>query len=213
MKNITLALNAILIVAVAILYYLHFSEKNSSNDEITTDVEVVDTPKKTTIQKDETSKIGYINVDSLQKNYKLYSALINKLKAREKKYDSELTAKSAAFEKKVMEFQKNAPTMTQFEGQTRQKELADEEQRLYKLKDDFTIKFQTEEAKLNEEFQKTVKDYIKKHNEKSQYNIIIGASQLGNVVLDYNESINITNDIVLGLNEQYDKDKLGKDNK
>ena len=213
MKNISLALNALLIVAVAILYYLHFSKKNSLNDETTTNIEVIDTPKKATILKDITSNIGYINVDSLQKNYKLYAELINKLKAREKKYDAELTTKSAAFEKKVMEFQKKAPSMTQFEGQTRQQELADEEQKLYKLKEDFTIKFQTEEAKLNEEFQKTVKDYIKKHNEKSQYNIIIGASQLGNVVLDYNESINITKDVVSGLNEQYDKEKLGKENK
>lgn len=213
MKNISLALNAVLIVAVAALYYLHFSEKNPINEEITNEVETLDAQKNPTISKDLTSKIGYLNVDSLQKNYKLYSELINKLKAREKKYDSELTTKSAAFEKKVMEFQKKAPTMTQFEGQTRQQELAEEEQKLYKLKEDFTLKFQAEEAKLNDEFQKTVKDYIKKHNEKSKYNIIIGASQLGNVVLDYNESINITNDIVSGLNEQYDKEKGEKDKK
>lgn len=213
MKNISLALNAVLIVAVAALYYLHFSEKNSINEEITNEVEIVDAQKKPTISKDLNSKIGYLNVDSLQKNYKLYAELINKLKAREKKYDTELTTKSAAFEKKVMEFQKKAPTMTQFEGQTRQQELAEEEQKLYKLKEDFTIKFQAEEAKLNDEFQKTVKDYIKKHNEKSKYNIIIGASQLGNVVLDYNESINITNDVVSGLNEQYDKEKGEKDKK
>lgn len=213
MKNISLALNAVLIVAVAALYYLHFSEKNPINEEITNEVETLDAKKKPTISKDLNSKIGYLNVDSLQKNYKLYAELINKLKAREKKYDTELTTKSAAFEKKVMEFQKKAPTMTQFEGQTRQQELAEEEQKLYKLKEDFTIKFQAEEAKLNDEFQKTVKDYIKKHNEKSKYNIIIGASQLGNVVLDYNESINITNDIVSGLNEQYDKEKGEKDKK
>ncbi|OFY94486.1 MAG: hypothetical protein A3K10_03720 [Bacteroidetes bacterium RIFCSPLOWO2_12_FULL_31_6] len=213
MKNISLALNAVLIVAVAALYYLHFSEKTPINEEITSEVEIVDVKKTPTISKDLTSKIGYLNVDSLQKNYKLYAELINKLKAREKKYDTELTTKSAAFEKKVMEFQKKAPTMTQFEGQTRQQELAEEEQKLYKLKEDFTIKFQAEEAKLNDEFQKTVKDYIKKHNEKSKYNIIIGASQLGNVVLDYNESINITNDIVSGLNEQYDKEKGEKDKK
>ncbi len=213
MKNISLALNAVLIVAVAALYYLHFSEKNSINEEITNEVEIVDAQNKPTVSKDLNSKIGYLNVDSLQKNYKLYAELINKLKAREKKYDTELTTKSAAFEKKVMEFQKKAPTMTQFEGQTRQQELAEEEQKLYKLKEDFTIKFQAEEAKLNDEFQKTVKDYIKKHNEKSKYNIIIGASQLGNVVLDYNESINITNDIVSGLNEQYDKEKGEKDKK
>ena len=109
-----------------------------------------------------------------------------------------------------MEFQKKAPTMTQFEGQTKQKELAEEEQRLYKMRDDFAIKFQNEEARLNEEFQKNVKDFIKEFNKETDYNIILGASQLGNVVLDYNEGINITNEIVTGLNEQYNKEKEEK---
>ena len=34
MKNLSLGLNALLIVAVAILYYMHFSEPNSVNEEI-----------------------------------------------------------------------------------------------------------------------------------------------------------------------------------
>jgi protein-S-isoprenylcysteine O-methyltransferase Ste14 len=33
----------------------------------------------------------------------------------------------------------------------------------------FTIKFQEEEAKLNDEFQKTVQDYIKKTQRKNQF--------------------------------------------
>ncbi len=207
MKNISLTLNAILIIAVAILYYLQFSGKETTNDKITLNNDSPEIEKVTDELKDTNSVVGYLDVDSLQKNYKLYEELINKLKAREKKYDKELKTKSAAFEKKVMEFQKKAPTMTQFEGQTRQKELADEEQRLYKLKDDFTQKFQNEEAKLNEEFQKKVKDYIKKHNEESKYDIIIGASQLGNIVLEYNDKIDITKEVVDGLNEQYDLEK------
>ena len=210
MKNVSLALNAILIVAVAILYYLQFSTNKTQEVDA---VEVVATEVEAqTIEKIE-SNIGYLNVDSLQENYKLYSELINKLKAREKKYSKELEVKSAAFEKKVMEFQKKAPTMTQFEGQTKQKELADEEQALYKMRDDFALKFQNEEAKLNDEFQKNVKDFIKEFNKETNYNIILGASQIGNVVLDYNEGINITNDIVNGLNKQYDKENGEKSKK
>lgn len=211
MKNISLMLNAVLIVAVAILYYLQFSENNQVEEETT--IEVVDAAEVEELAETDKieSKIGYLNVDSLQANYKLYSELINKLKGREKKYDKELKTKSAAFEKKVMEFQKKAPTMTQFEGQMKQKELAEEEQKLYKMRDDFAIKFQNEESKLNDEFQKKVKDFIKKFNEESNYNIIIGASQVGNIVLDYNDGINITNEIVIGLNEQYDNEKAEKE--
>jgi len=212
MKNLSLGLNVVLVVAVAILYYMQFSEPTITNEETISEPEtaIVEAPEE--VEKIE-SNIGYLNVDSLQENYKLYAELINKLKGREKKYEKELSTKSAAFEKKVMEFQKKAPTMTQFEGQTRQKELADEEQQLYKMRDDFALKFQNEEAKLNDEFQKNVKDFIKEFNKTSNYNLIIGASRVGNLVLDYNEGINITNDIVKGLNEQYDLKKAEKNKK
>ena len=212
MKNISLGLNVVLVVAVAILYYLQFSDSTTIEEEVIAEVETEEVEEAEEVEKIK-SKIAYLNVDSLQSNYELYSELINKLKAREKKYEKELSSKSAVFEKKVMEFQKKAPTMTQFEGQTRQKELAKEEQDLYKMRDDFAVKFQNEEAKLNDEFQKNVKDFIKNYNENSTYNIIIGSSQLGNVVLDYNEGINITNEIVEGLNEQYTKEKEEKNKK
>ncbi len=213
MKNISLALNAVLVVAVAILFYLHFSSQPKVEEGIVTDsldTEEVEAPVEA---EKVSSKIGYLNVDSLQSNYELYSELINKLKRRQAKYEKELQTKSAAFEKKVMAFQKAAPTMTQFEGQMKQKELAEEEQVLYKMRDDFAIKFQNEEGKLNDEFQKNVKDFIKEFNKESQFNLIIGASQMGNIVLDYNEGINITNEIVEGLNKQYELDNAPKEEK
>ena len=215
MKNISFALNGVLIVAVAILYFLHFSSPDSAVDE-TVDTQLEDQSQENQEAKEEgliSSSIGYINVDSLQKNYKLYAELIDKLKAREKRYEKELNAKSAALEKKFIEFQKKAPTMTQFEGQTKQKELLEEEQKLYKMRDDFAVKFQEEEGKLNQEFQKKVKGFIKEYNKDKGYNIIIGASQLGNVVLDYNEGINISNDIIGGLNKIYDEENAPKEDK
>jgi outer membrane protein len=213
MKNISLALNAVLVVAVAILFYLHFSNLPKIEEEIV--VDEIENEKMDELVDEEkiSSNIAYLNVDSLQSNYKLYSKLINKLKRRQAKYEKELQSKSAFFEKKVMEFQKKAPTMTQFEGQMRQKELAEEEQVLYQMRDDFAVKFQNEEGKLNKEFQNNVKGFIKEFNEESKYNLIIGASQLGNVVLDYNEGINITNQIVEGLNKQYDLDNAPKEEK
>tara|TARA_B100000809_G_scaffold79689_1_gene77801 strand:- start:618 stop:1259 length:642 start_codon:yes stop_codon:yes gene_type:complete len=210
MKNLSLGLNAVLILAVAILYYLHFSSATPVEETVVESlVEIKEEPV------DETekiaSKIGYLNTDSLRANYKLYDELIAKLKGRERKYEKELSSKSAAFEKEVMEFQQKAPTMTQFEGQMRQKELGKEEKDLYDLQEKFAIKFQKEQTKLDEEFQKTVNDFIKKYNAEAGYNLIIGASKVGNVVLDYNEGLNITKEVISGLNEQYDIENAPKE--
>lgn len=211
MKNISLGLNAVLLVAVAILYFLHFS------GEITPE-EVVEVPVEEMAEVVEEidkieSNIGYIDVDSLQDNYKLHAELTKKLANREKKYEKELQTKSAAFEKKVMEFQKNAPTMTQFEGQTRQKALAEEEEQLYKMRDDFAVKFQNEQIKLNDELHVRIKTYIQEFNKEKGYNIIIGSSRVGNMVLYFDKGIDISSEVAAGLNVEYDQLKAAKNKK
>lgn len=215
MKNLSLTLNGILAIAVVILFYLHFSSNESTSSKSVETNSDVETEAESESQETDliNSSVGYINVDSLQKNYKLYTELIDKLKAREARYEKELNAKSSALEKKFIEFQKAAPTMTQFEGQTKQKELMEEEQKLYKMRDDFAVKFQEEEAKLNKEFQKKVKDYIAEYNKERGYNLIIGASQLGNVVLFNDKGIDISNDVIKGLNELYEEENAPKDAK
>ena len=100
MKNISLALNAILVVAVAILFYLHFSNLPKVQEEIVVaniENEKIDEPVK---EEKISSNIAYLNVDSLQSNYKLYSVLINKLKRRQAKYEKELQSKSAVLRRK-----------------------------------------------------------------------------------------------------------------
>jgi outer membrane protein len=125
MKNISLAVNAVLVVAVAILFYLHFSSQPKIEEQTVDAVEESDLLVEDDLVQKVDSKIGYLNVDSLQVNYKLYTQLINKLKRRQAKYEKELQSKSTVFEKKVMAFQKSAATMTQFEGQMKQKALGE----------------------------------------------------------------------------------------
>ena len=205
MKNISILLNVVLAVAIAVLYYLHFSCTTSCSSNTTEETTVEDSNNNaiSSSVNNGVANVGYINIDSLQDKYELYEVLIQKLKAKQTKYESEISGKMMAFEKKVKDFQQKAPTMTQFEGQIKQQELAEEEQKLYKLREDFTGKFQEEEAKLNDEFQKTVQVYIEKHNTKTNYDIIIGASQLGNIVLDFKPEIDITQQVVDGLNAEY----------
>lgn len=212
MKNISLALNGVLIIAVAILYYMHFSNSCCSVEEPISEEVVSDS---TDVVEEEVveplkSNIAYINMDSLREEYKLYSELIGTLKAREKKYEKELNAKMSALESKVKDFQQKAPTMSQFEGQNKQKELMEEEQKLYKMRDEFAQKFQAEQEKLDRRFQKTIADYIEKYNEEADYDIIIGSTDITSKVMYAKKGINLTNSIVKGLNKQYDDEKSAK---
>lgn len=212
MKNLSLVLNTVMGIAIIILFYLQFSSKTLAPDEQQTEeVPTTEAIEEMIVSNDSSnSKIGYINVDSLQIKYKLYDELKSKLEKKEKSYDAQLKAKSQDFQKKIEDFRKKAPNMTQFEGELKQKELAEEEEKLYQMRDEYAQRFEKEMIELNTQLYKAIKDYIKQHNELTKYDIIIGESQTRNFVLDFNKEIDITNDIVKGLNKKYNEDKALK---
>ena len=198
-------------IAIIILFYLQFSSKTLAPDEQQKEeVPTTEAIEEMIVSNDSSSKIGYINVDSLQIKYKLYDELKSKLEKKEKSYDAQLKAKSKDFQKKIEDFRKKAPNMTQFEGELKQKELAEEEEKLYQMRDEYAQRFEKEMIELNTQLYKAIKDYIKQHNELTKYDIIIGESQTRNFVLDFNKDIDITNDIVKGLNKKYNEDKASK---
>jgi len=212
MKNLSLVLNTVMGIAIIILFYLQFSSKTLAPDEQQIEeVPTTEAIEEMIVSNDSSnSKIGYINVDSLQIKYKLYDELKSKLEKKEKSYDAQLKAKSQDFQKKIEDFRKKAPNMTQFEGELKQKELAEEEEKLYQMRDEYAQRFEKEMIELNTQLYKAIKDYIKQHNELTKYDIIIGESQTRNFVLDFNKEIDITNDIVKGLNKKYNEDKAPK---
>ena len=73
-----------------------------------------------------------------------------------------------------------------------------------------TVSDVEEMIELNTQLYKSIKDYIKQHNELTKYDIIIGESQTRNFVLDFNKNIDITSDVVEGLNKKYNENKQAK---
>jgi len=212
MKNISLGLNVILTIAVIILYYFQFSNNNTADQEALEkdQTEEVETPLVENPEAKETntpSSIGYINLDSLQLNYALYNELAKKSKAKEKRYTAEYNAKRTDFEAKFQKFQQDAPTMTQFEGQMKEKELTEERDKLLLLDEQLSQKLQNEVIKMNNQIAVKIKDFVSEYNEQIGYDIIIGSTQAGNIVLYNKDGINLTTPITEGLNEQYNSEK------
>jgi len=213
MKNISLSLNVILIIAVAILYYFHFS----SNTATANIDEVVQEEKKDTVIPLPTeeldlvkSNIAYIELDSLQLNYKLYKELERKSKAKEKQYTKEFGTKRSAFEEKVQKFQQGAASMAQFEIQVKEKELAKERDELLVLEQRLSNKLQNELIEMNNQIAVEIKNYVAEYNKDFDYDLVIGATQAGNIILYKKEGINLTTPVTEGLNQQYTTEKEKK---
>ena len=76
MKNLSLILNAVLLVAVAVLFYLHFSKPGSS----ASDAGAVSTGD---------VKVAFINSDSVLKYYDYFKVNRDRLEDRAKKMDND----------------------------------------------------------------------------------------------------------------------------
>ncbi len=195
MKNLSLILNAILFIAVIVLFVLHFSSKSSTSDDT-----------KKTINKTDSipanNDIAYISVDSLLKKYNLYEELENKLMEKQKGMESDLNRKSASFEKEAAEFQKkvqNNSFLSQESAQRQEQELMEKQQNLYKLREDLSNELMLEGQNLEKQLLDTVTNFLKEFNKDGKYRYILNSASF----LYGNSYLNITDTVTSLLNSRY----------
>src|SRR5438874_6847862 len=112
MKQLSIALNILLLVLVGILFYLHFNNKNKQQRQLIAN----STPYMPG------SRIGYFQMDSLQSNYRYFKEGLNRLKEKEQAMNAELIALERKYQKKASEWQQKGPSMSQSEADAAQKE-------------------------------------------------------------------------------------------
>lgn len=197
MKNISTILSILSLVLIAVLFYLHFSKR--------------DTPKtiSTPTQKLQTTadfRIAYFDIDSLQTHFDYFKKVSTDMKARENAMTVELRSLENSYQKKIREWQEKGANMTQAEGEAAQREYAQMQQRYQKRQMDLEQDLQKQKVDLMTDLRKKVEDYLKEYNKDKGYAFIL--SYEPGFMLYYKDTLyDITDDLIAGLNEKY-KSKL-----
>ncbi len=189
MKNISLVLNGVLIVAVGILYYLHFAGKKSG----------------TSLDSKKASQIVFVNSDSLLQNYEYIKDAKKELDDRHQKAEADFSAKGEAFQNKVKSFQERAKAMTPNEIQATEKSLKAEEETLMEYKQKLSSELSEKGQAIDEKLFMSIREYLKKNVGGKNYNYVLGYTK-GGGILFANDSLDITRSLLEGLNKEY-KDK------
>lgn len=213
MKKAPLIINAVLIVAVAVLYYLHFASCKSScgasdeNDSLAAAKPVVMSPKEI-----KASKIVYLNSDILNEEYDFVKDLTAAAQAKQQRLQSSYETKAQKFQQDYTELQEKASQglLSENQANTAQADLIKRKEELDKM--ELQLQGMMEEIqKSNEEVRKNVVDYVKEYNKTGQYNYILTyTDNPGGFLILANDSLDITREVVDGLNAQY---KAKKENK
>lgn len=212
-KNLSLTLNIVLAVAVAVLYYLHFTSKAtcatdgaSTADSTATKKPLVQLPKEI-----KASKIVYVNTDVLNENYEYVKELTAEAKRKQATLANAYQKKEKEFQDRYMELQQKASQGLLSENQQKEAQVEME-----KRKGELD-QMQGQEQQLMDQLQmenlkvyKSISEYLNEYNKHSQYNYVLAYSSTTiSPVLAANDSLDITAEIVQGLNAQY-KAKKGK---
>ena len=196
MKNLSIGLNVLLLIAVIVLYILHFSGngKSTSNQGGTA-----------TVNAD--AKIVYINMDTLLNNYtqsrELNKAFLKKLEANR----TELNIKVKNFDREAAEFRnkvENNGFMTRERAEQAQMDLMIKQQNLQKLQQEMTENAQREQMEINRKLYDAITNFLTEYNKAKGFQLILSTT-LGGNVLFAQEGFDITNEVVSQLNEQYAK--------
>ncbi|MBE9512190.1 MAG: OmpH family outer membrane protein [Bacteroidetes bacterium] len=201
MKRVNLIINIVLVIAVGVLFVLHFTGKGKSSPAQT---------EEKLVGKDSTEngEIAYITIDTLMNNMDMFFDVRNKLVEKQKSSEAELNSRSKDFEKEATDFQDKVRKglVTRSRAQEIEQELYQEQQNIIGLKDKLSLELAEEEQVLNRQLIYYIIDYLKEYNADNNYQFIISNS-LGGPLLYASNKQDITNDVVKGINEKYAKER------
>lgn len=198
MKKLSVVLNVVLLVAVAGLYYMQFSCPSSCGTS---------TKASTGLATAKSGVIAYVNMDSLERNYKFFTDLAEKFGKKAQESEKEFATRKKVFQEEVIDFQRKVKKemLTPNQAKALQQQLAEKEQKLARVAQEMQYDISKQNAELQKRLHDTIVNYIKEYNN-GKFSAIL-TKRLGDNVLYSSESIDITEDIVNGLNEKYTKEK------
>jgi outer membrane protein len=193
MKNISLVLNGILIVAVGVLYFLHFSSKKSGS------VSTVSAPADL--------KIAYIKSDSVLKHYEYFKEMRTVLEAKGKKLDQDLQTRGQSLQNEIASYQRNVSNLTIGQAKAVEEDLGKKQQNFRLYQQSLEQEIANDQSKLMETLYGRITAFLKKYSEGSGLQVVLKFDQSSDVLFG-GPGIDISEDVIKGLNEEYKTEKL-----
>lgn len=192
MKNLTIGLLAVLFLAVAGLYILHFT---GNKENMNQPAGVSSMPS---------GSIAYVNIDSVIFKFDMFTDKRNALETKQKSAEAELNSKGTQYERGIKDYQDKVTkglvtraTAAEMEGS-----LTRQQQELLTLRDKLQTDLMEEEQVMNRQILDYITRFLEENRSQYQYQYILGKS-FGSVVLYGDTALDITGQVVDGLNQKY----------
>ncbi|MHB8258999.1 MAG: OmpH/Skp family outer membrane protein [Bacteroidia bacterium] len=212
MKYLSLIINIVLIAAVAVLFYMNISLKKNveAMSGATSQTAVLQTPTilATNNVNLKDAKIAYLNIDSLDYKYQYIIDNSKEYANKQAAIENQLNSMATKFQNDYQEFQQAAQAGIKGEAElNKQKAQLEQEQADAAAKQKQLENLGEEVGKKRIDMLKKVSDFIAKYNNgKFDYILAYTTSNISSV-LYAKPGLDITKEIVDGLNTEYKTQK------
>jgi outer membrane protein len=152
------------------------------------------------------SELVYVDVNKLVEGYSRTKMVKADFEKKATILKTNVDSLLTDWQKELQVYEKERSTMTPKELQLKQELLANKQQQINGYQEAIQKQIQEEDKKSTQTVINDINDFIKEYGKKHGYKIIFGASGGGNIMYAA-ESTDLTEDVLKGLNAEYDNKK------
>lgn len=186
--------------ALATAFVLASCQKNAEEQE-----EVVNNSEETVTGG---ARIAWVELDTLMSQYQLYKDYEVELTAKGTNIQKTLAQKQQTLESHAAAMQKKYESngfTTRDELERAQAQIQNEQLQLQQLAERLQADFAAEQARVNAEARDSIQAFLKSYNKSKKYDYVM--IKAGDNLLIANPKLDITKDVVKGLNKRYKSNK------
>jgi outer membrane protein len=201
MKNGLLILNGLLLLAVAILFYLHFSSgrtntKDPDNSKLK-EATLHDTTKG--------GRIAYLDIDSIESNLEIVKIVRKELDKKKDSINEILAGIEKSIRNKANEYQSKLATMNESQQEMARNDINQRQSDFETTKQQYNQFYMDAYNVKDQQIRGEIEDFLKLYNKDRKFTFILAYDPR---IIYYKDTMyNITTDVIKGVNEMYWKKK------
>lgn len=214
MKNSTLLIvNAVLAVAVVVLFYLHFATDKPAKPAVAptpvaataTDTAAIaadepEVPLSAAVLAD-TNKVAYVETNKLLESYQGMKDASKRLETKARGWEAQNKKLVTSFQAAVQQYQQKAEGMSAEQRAATEQQLQVQQQQVGQQQEKLQNQAQEEQAKVNQQVMERVNKQIERYGKANGYRLIL-ATGAGNIAYG-RKDMDITTPVIKYLNREY----------
>lgn len=196
MKNLSIALNVILVAAVSFLFVKVFSGNDSKSTKKSNSL-----ADSTGTQINKSNTIAFVELDSLNEKINYIKDRRHELEGEQKAIETEWQNGYRGLENRKNDFLKRGNSITQQEAEKFQGELMKQQQQIDGKKQGLSQQLSEKSYKFMDDIQKKLKDFLIEFNKDKKFQYILTTGTGMDYMLYKDQSLNITDEVIKGMNE------------